>query len=104
VLHCFALRLSKLLTVFSALAREDAGAEEALASMKLGRAFYEQATVQVARQLLGTHLVQVHPDGLTAGMILETEACVGLDDKASHASRGGTPRTAMMFGSGVSKR
>lgn len=66
--------------------------------MKLGRVFYEQATVQVARQLLGKYLVRVHPDGLTAGMILETEAYVGLDDKASHASRGRTPRTAMMFG------
>ena len=66
--------------------------------MKLARDFYEQPTVQVAQQLLGKYLVRVHPDGVTAGMILETEAYVGLEDKASHASRGQTPRNAVMFG------
>jgi DNA-3-methyladenine glycosylase len=48
--------------------------------------------------LLGKFLVRVHPDGVTTGMILETEAYVGLEDKASHASRGRTPRIAVMFG------
>jgi len=48
--------------------------------------------------LLGKFLVRVHPDGVTTGMILETEAYVGLEDKASHASRGRTPRNAVMFG------
>ena len=66
--------------------------------MKLVRDFYEQPTVQVAQQLLGKYLVRVHPEGVTAGMILETEAYVGLEDKASHASRGLTPRNAVMFG------
>ncbi|MGH8068163.1 MAG: DNA-3-methyladenine glycosylase, partial [Candidatus Entotheonellia bacterium] len=66
--------------------------------MKLARDFYEQPTVQVAQQLLGKYLVRVHPDGVTAGMILETEAYVGLEDKASHASRGLTRRNAAMFG------
>jgi DNA-3-methyladenine glycosylase len=56
--------------------------------MRLARDFYEQPTVQVAQQLLGKYLVRVHPDGVTAGMILETEAYVGLEDKASHGSRG----------------
>jgi DNA-3-methyladenine glycosylase len=68
------------------------------ASVKLARDFYEQPTVQVAQQLLGKYLVRVHPDGVTVGMILETEAYVGLEDQASHASRGRTPRNAMMFG------
>src|SRR5262245_34945359 len=67
-------------------------------AVKLARDFYEQPTVQVAQQLLGKYLVRVHADGMTAGMILETEAYVGLEDKASHASRGLTPRNAMMFG------
>jgi DNA-3-methyladenine glycosylase len=66
--------------------------------MQLARAFYEQPTLWVAQQLLGKYLVRVHSDGLTAGRILETEAYMGLDDKASHASRGRTPRSAIMFG------
>ena len=66
--------------------------------MKLSRDFYEQRTVQAAQRLLGKYLVRVHPDGTTTGMILETEAYVGPEDKASHASRGRTPRTAVMFG------
>jgi DNA-3-methyladenine glycosylase len=35
---------------------------------------------------------------VTTGIILETEAYVGLEDQASHASRGLTPRNAVMFG------
>jgi DNA-3-methyladenine glycosylase len=66
--------------------------------VKLARDFYEQPTVQAAQWLLGKYLVRVHPDGITTGMILETEAYVGPEDKASHASRGRTPRTAVMFG------
>jgi DNA-3-methyladenine glycosylase len=67
--------------------------------VKLARDFYEQPTVEAAQSLLGKYLVRVHPDGVTAGMIVETEAYVGPEDKASHASRGRTPRTAVMFGS-----
>jgi DNA-3-methyladenine glycosylase len=66
--------------------------------VKLARDFYAQPTVQAAQDLLGKYLVRVHPDGVTAGMIVETEAYVGPEDKASHASRGRTPRTAVMFG------
>jgi DNA-3-methyladenine glycosylase len=67
-------------------------------ALRLSRAFYEQPTVEVARQLLGKYLVRIGAAGVRAGMILETEAYVGLDDKASHASRGRTPRTSVMFG------
>jgi DNA-3-methyladenine glycosylase len=66
--------------------------------VKLARNFYGQPTVQAAQMLLGKYLVRVHPDGVTTGMILETEAYVGLEDKASHASRGRTLRNAVMFG------
>jgi DNA-3-methyladenine glycosylase len=65
---------------------------------RLSRAFYEQPTVEVARQLLGRYLVRIDAAGVRAGMILETEAYVGPDDEASHASRGRTPRTSVMFG------
>jgi DNA-3-methyladenine glycosylase len=66
--------------------------------VKLSRDFYEQPTVQVAQQLLGKYLVRVHTEGLTTGIILETEAYVGLEDQASHAARGPTPRNVVMFG------
>ena len=66
--------------------------------MKLSRSFYQQSTLDVARQLLGKYLVRKHPDGTTVGRVVETEAYVGPEDRACHASKGRTARTEIMFG------
>ncbi len=60
----------------------------------LRRAFYARATIDVARDLLGKVLVH----GRAAGRIVETEAYLGLEDLAAHASKGLTARTRVLFG------
>ncbi len=66
--------------------------------MKLGRQFYARPTLDVAVDLIGKVLVRSVGIERGAGMIVETEAYVGEDDLACHASRGRTPRTEVMFG------
>jgi DNA-3-methyladenine glycosylase len=58
------------------------------------RHFYARRTIDVARDLLGKVLVH----GGAAGIIVETEAYPGGDDRASHSSRGITDRTRVIFG------
>lgn len=61
-------------------------------------AFYEQATLDVARALIGKTLARRTRDGLTAGIIVEAEAYAGAMDPASHAYRALTPRNRSMYG------
>ena len=68
------------------------------AGTPLSRAFYDRPTEQVARELLGKWLVHTDEGGRRIGRIVETEAYIGVHDKASHSSRGVTPRTRVMFG------
>ena len=61
---------------------------------RLSRSFFARDPVTVARDLLGRVLVS----GEVAVRITEVEAYQGAGDPASHAFRGRTRRTAVMFG------
>jgi len=68
---------------------------------KLSQSFYLRNDVlKIARELLGKVLVTNWNNEYTSGRIVETEAYEGEIDKASHASKGRTPRTNVMFGEG----
>jgi DNA-3-methyladenine glycosylase len=66
--------------------------------IKLPRSFYSRSTLDVANDLLGKVLIRRLGRRKLAGRIVETEAYVGPHDLACHASKGHTPRTAVMFG------
>lgn len=63
--------------------------------------FQQNNAVHLAADLLGKTLVRQFDDGtLLKAQITETEAYFGKEDLASHASKGRTPRTELMFGEG----
>jgi DNA-3-methyladenine glycosylase len=65
---------------------------------RLGRDFYHQGTLTVARELLGQRLVRVMGGQRLSGLIVEVEAYIGEDDAACHAACGRTPRNEAMYG------
>ncbi len=67
-------------------------------TIKVGKHFFERPTLTVARELLGKYLVKKSKGKTIARMITETEAYDGPLDLASHASKGRTARTDVMFG------
>lgn len=65
---------------------------------RLTRSFFSRPTVDVAPELLGKFIVYNSPSGRLVARIVETEAYVGVDDPACHASAGRTARTALLYG------
>jgi DNA-3-methyladenine glycosylase len=65
---------------------------------RLPRSFYDRDPIDVARELLGKHLVHRVAGVERVGRIVETEAYLGRHDLAAHSSKGLTPRTRVMFG------
>ena len=68
---------------------------------KLMREFYERDAVTLANELLGKVLVHKSGAGITSGIIVETEAYVGPEDRAAHTwNNRKTSRTKIVFGAG----
>ena len=65
----------------------------------LSKEFFARPAKDVARDLVGTHLIRKREGGaVVRKMITETEAYVGPEDQACHARFGKTNRTAVMYG------
>ena len=69
-------------------------------SKRLTKNFYLEDAEILAPRLLGKILVRRTENGIVRAVITETECYKGTDDTASHASRGKTARTFVMFEEG----
>jgi DNA-3-methyladenine glycosylase len=67
---------------------------------RLNKKFFERGAEEVAKELLGKNLVRILPDGTRKeGIVTETEAYVGTEDRASHSFGGRrTKRNEIMYG------
>ena len=65
---------------------------------KLGHSFFGRPAIDLAEDLIGKILVHRVCDHEYKARIVETEAYLGPQDLASHASKGRTKRTEVMFG------
>lgn len=67
--------------------------------IKPDRDFYRKSSLDLAKNLLGYNLVHVSEHGKFIGRIVETEAYMGIHDKAAHSyNNTRTKRTEVMFG------
>ncbi|NTW31713.1 MAG: DNA-3-methyladenine glycosylase [Bacteroidetes bacterium] len=66
---------------------------------KISKSFYKRDNVvQIAKDLLGKYIFTNLGEGITSGIITETEAYCGITDKASHAyGNRRTARTEIMY-------
>lgn len=68
---------------------------------RLPRGFFQEGPERVARRLLGQRLVSLVGGTRTSGVIVETEAYLGVPDKAAHTYDGRrTDRNRSMWGEG----
>lgn len=77
------------------------GSDARLAGHRLDadlRRWLERPTLEVAPSLLGWRLVRDDASGRRVGRIVELEAYIGEDDRASHARFGRTARNEVMYG------
>jgi DNA-3-methyladenine glycosylase len=65
---------------------------------KLTRSFFQRPADEVAQSLIGKILVRRLRGKMLRSRLSETEAYLGPDDLASHASKGRTRRTEVLFG------
>ena len=65
---------------------------------KLAQSFFQRPADEVAQALIGKILVRRLHGKLLRARLSETEAYLGPDDLASHASKGRTRRTEVLFG------
>ncbi len=79
----------------------DADINELIAQKeKLNKDFYLQQTLKVAEDLIGKVFVKIEGKEILAGIIAETEAYLGDNDRASHSYRGVSKRNEAMFEEG----
>jgi DNA-3-methyladenine glycosylase len=70
-------------------------------SKRLTRRFFRRDAITVAKELLGKRLVRIFNGQRLAGMIVETEAYLGVEDRAAHSFAGRrTARTETMYADG----
>ena len=62
------------------------------------RAILSEPTLDAGRELLGARIVREEAAGARVARIVEVEAYIGEDDRASHARFGRTARNAVMYG------
>ncbi|HEX4072995.1 MAG TPA: DNA-3-methyladenine glycosylase [Planctomycetaceae bacterium] len=77
---------------------KSAGTRSRSRVQSLTQSFFQRPAEDVARALIGKILVRRVPGKLLRARLIETEAYLGPDDLASHASKGRTRRTEVLFG------